>query len=156
MSFQHTDIHEFNEILASKAPVPGGGGASALAASLGAALGSMVANLTVGKKKYAGYEAELSELLADLESLRIRAEELIDADADDGKTGQPAQNDQPLLQRAALYAVSFLFRRFRIGGQGLLAYITIQSILFTLISTIGALQGGFLLWYNIKLFVITS
>ena len=82
MSFHHTDIHEFNEILASKAPVPGGGGASALAASLGAALGSMVANLTIGKKKYVGYEAELSELLTELESLRIRAEELIDADAE--------------------------------------------------------------------------
>ena len=45
--------------LASKAPVPGGGGAAALAGALAAALGSMVCELTLGKKKYAQYEEEL-------------------------------------------------------------------------------------------------
>ncbi len=81
MSISEMKIHEFNEILASKAPIPGGGGASALAASLGAALGSMVANLTVGKKKYAQYESEHMAFLDELEGLRIRAEELIAEDA---------------------------------------------------------------------------
>ena len=42
-------IQEFLETLASKAPVPGGGGASALAGAIGAALGGMVTNLTIGK-----------------------------------------------------------------------------------------------------------
>ena len=46
-------ICEYLEVLSSKAPVPGGGGASALAGALGNALGQMVVNLTVGKKKYA-------------------------------------------------------------------------------------------------------
>ena len=46
-------ISEYLEVLSSKAPVPGGGGASALAGALGNALGQMVVNLTVGKKKYA-------------------------------------------------------------------------------------------------------
>ena len=45
--------------LASKAPVPGGGGAAALAGALAAALGSMVCELTLGKKKYAQYEEKL-------------------------------------------------------------------------------------------------
>lgn len=81
MSFPEMNIHDFNEILASRAPTPGGGGASALAASLGAALGSMVANLTVGKKKYAEYEGELQSLLTELEKMRAEAEALIDADA---------------------------------------------------------------------------
>lgn len=45
-------ISEYLEVLSSKAPVPGGGGASALAGALGNALGQMVVNLTVGKKKY--------------------------------------------------------------------------------------------------------
>ena len=47
-------LREYQEILASKAPVPGGGGASAAAASLGACLGHMVGSLTTGKKKYGG------------------------------------------------------------------------------------------------------
>jgi formiminotetrahydrofolate cyclodeaminase len=42
---------EFTEILASKSPVPGGGAASALVGAVGTALGSMVCNLTIGKKK---------------------------------------------------------------------------------------------------------
>ena len=46
-------IQEFLDVLSSKEPVPGGGGASALAGALGNALGQMVANLTIGKKKYA-------------------------------------------------------------------------------------------------------
>ena len=73
-------ISEFNALLASKAPAPGGGGASA--ASLGAALGSMVINLTVGKKKYARFEAELNEILSELETMRLRLEELVNEDAE--------------------------------------------------------------------------
>ena len=44
-------IQGFLDVLSSKEPVPGGGGASALAGALGNALGQMVANLTIGKKK---------------------------------------------------------------------------------------------------------
>ena len=47
---------EFSEILASKSPVPGGGGAAAMLGALGTALCEMAANLTVGKKKYADVE----------------------------------------------------------------------------------------------------
>ena len=49
----------FLDALASKAPTPGGGGASALAGALGAALCTMVGNYTVGKKKYAGVEEDV-------------------------------------------------------------------------------------------------
>ena len=49
----------FVDVLASKAPVPGGGGAAALVGAIGMALGSMVCNLTTGKKKYAQYEDDL-------------------------------------------------------------------------------------------------
>lgn len=81
MDFSAMQIDSFNAQLASRAAVPGGGGASALAASLGAALGSMVANLTVGKKKYAQYENELNAFLAELEELRIECQNLMDEDA---------------------------------------------------------------------------
>jgi formiminotetrahydrofolate cyclodeaminase len=51
MGFSTSTCTEFVEVLASKAPVPGGGGASALVGAVGTALGNMVGSLTVGKKK---------------------------------------------------------------------------------------------------------
>lgn len=56
-------IGQFMETLGSKSPVPGGGGAAALAGALGASLSAMVCGLTVGKKKYEAHEAELKDLL---------------------------------------------------------------------------------------------
>lgn len=61
-SFSSQSLAHFTECLASKAPVPGGGGAAGLSGALGASLGQMVVNLTLGKKKYAAYEAELLTL----------------------------------------------------------------------------------------------
>ena len=71
----------FAEELASKAPVPGGGGAAALAGALGVALCSMVGNFTTGKKKYAAYEDDVQRMLAEGEILRARLLELVEADA---------------------------------------------------------------------------
>ena len=56
MGFTKRSCEEFVDVLASKAPVPGGGGASALVGAIGMALGNMVGSLTVGKKKYADVE----------------------------------------------------------------------------------------------------
>lgn len=69
------------ESLASKAPVPGGGGASAIGGALGAALGEMVGNLTVGKKRYAQWEEEVQACLGRLERSRRRFAELSEEDA---------------------------------------------------------------------------
>ena len=62
MGFSTSTCTEFVEVLASKAPVPGGGGASALVGAVGTALGNMVGSLTVGKKKYADVEEEILEI----------------------------------------------------------------------------------------------
>ncbi len=80
---QLTDLSctAFAEVLASKAPVPGGGGAAALAGALGVALCSMVGNFTTGKKKYAAYEEDVQRMLAAGETLRARLLALVDADA---------------------------------------------------------------------------
>lgn len=72
---------EFLEELSSKAPVPGGGGASAAVGAFGVALGMMVANLTVGKKKYAAVEEEILAALEELGKLRDRLVALTDRDA---------------------------------------------------------------------------
>lgn len=58
--------------LASKAPIPGGGGASAVGAAIGTALGEMVANLTAGKKKYAESQAVMEECLEKMSRSRER------------------------------------------------------------------------------------
>lgn len=71
----------FLDALASKAPVPGGGGASALAGALGAALATMVGNYTVGKKKYAHVEEDVRRLMADAEEIRAQLLAQVDADA---------------------------------------------------------------------------
>ena len=71
----------FLDALASKAPTPGGGGASALVGALGAALCTMVGNYTVGKQKYAGVEEDVKVLMAKAEDLRARLLALVDADA---------------------------------------------------------------------------
>ena len=75
MLLENTTI-EFLNKLASGEPVPGGGGASAAVGAFAAALGSMVSNLTIGKKKYADVEAEVTALK---EQLQILQEELIRA-----------------------------------------------------------------------------
>ena len=54
MGFSTVPCNEFVEVLASKAPVPGGGGASALVGAIGTALGNMVGSLTVGKEEICG------------------------------------------------------------------------------------------------------
>lgn len=74
-------IGEWTDTLASRAPVPGGGGASALGGALGAALGQMVANLTVGKKRYADVEEEIQQSLAELGRLQEELLDLADQDA---------------------------------------------------------------------------
>lgn len=68
--------------LASAAPVPGGGSASALTAALGMALGSMVGELTIGKKNYEQYETEISDLLFRSTELIHEFTELVQKDID--------------------------------------------------------------------------
>ncbi len=76
-------LDEFTKVLASKEPVPGGGGASALAGAVAVALGNMVGNLTVGKKKYSEVETEIRQENEKAEVLRKRFLALIDQDAED-------------------------------------------------------------------------
>lgn len=72
---------EFIEELSSKNPVPGGGGASAAVGALGAALGLMVGNLTVGKKKYAAVEEDVKSAMDQLQILKKKMIHLTDEDA---------------------------------------------------------------------------
>ena len=81
MEMLRKSVNDFTASLASKASVPGGGSASALAGSLAAALGGMVGELTVGKEKYAAVEPILRELLDEAETLRGRLLDCVEKDA---------------------------------------------------------------------------
>jgi len=82
MSFQKETLHSFLSELCSKAPVPGGGGASALVGAVAASLSHMVAALTVGKQKYAAVEGEMQDVLIRAEALKERFLSLMDEDAE--------------------------------------------------------------------------
>lgn len=73
---------EFIDVLASKAPAPGGGGAAAFVGAIGMALGNMVGSLTVGKPKYADVEADIIELKEQADALQDRLLALVAADAE--------------------------------------------------------------------------
>ena len=76
------NVDKFLADLASSAPTPGGGGAAALCGALAIALGNMVGNLTLGKKKYADVQEDIKALNEKAEALRADFVALIDADAE--------------------------------------------------------------------------
>ena len=82
MSFSDKSCSEFVEVLATKAPVPGGGGASAMVGALATALGNMVGSLTVGKKKYAAVEEEMWALKDRCDRLQKDFLHLVERDAE--------------------------------------------------------------------------
>jgi methenyltetrahydrofolate cyclohydrolase len=82
MSLAEKTCIEFIDILASKAAVPGGGGAASLVGSIGMALGSMVCNLTIGKKKYVEFEPHVKEILERAKALEKGLLKMIDEDAE--------------------------------------------------------------------------
>ncbi len=73
---------EFVSLLSSDAPAPGGGGAAALTAALGSALGAMVASLTIGKSKYADVQEEILTLKAQIVALQEQLLDLVTEDAE--------------------------------------------------------------------------
>ncbi len=73
-------LTEFNDLLSTDAPAPGGGSVAALCGSLAAALGSMVLNLTFGKKGYEKYDQRSNELAKDFQNRKYELLKLIDED----------------------------------------------------------------------------
>jgi len=82
MLIKEKSVQVFLDELASKASTPGGGSAAAILGAMGAALASMVCNLTAGKKGYEDVEAELRSVLARSEDLRSRLTDMIRADVE--------------------------------------------------------------------------
>ena len=81
MDYTKESCRDFVSLLASDSPAPGGGGAAAIAGALGAALGEMVAALTLGKKRYAPVEPEIKAAAEELGRLRERLLDMVMEDA---------------------------------------------------------------------------
>ena len=98
------DMKDFLNVLASKEPVPGGGGACGYVAAVGMALGNMVLSLTTGKKKYAEYQEEIEELIVKATDLTKKLAECMDKDAESFKPlaaayGLPKDTEEQLEHR---------------------------------------------------------
>ena len=102
---------EFVNVLASKEPVPGGGGTAALVGALGAALGNMVGSLTVGKKKYADVEQEILALKGESDGLQEKLLAMVDKDSEAFAPlakayGLPAGEEKDRIMESALRAAA--------------------------------------------------
>ena len=75
-----TAVEPFLDALAGSGATPGGGSAAAIIGAMGAALVSMVCNLTIGKKKYAEVEGEMKDVLTKAEALRLKLTGMIEDD----------------------------------------------------------------------------
>ena len=80
MELYNLSIKEYNDILSSKSSMPGGGSAASLVASLGASLGLMVCNLTIGKEKYKEYEDVVKDSIVELEKIKNDLINMIEED----------------------------------------------------------------------------
>lgn len=80
--FKDRPVQLFLDELASKASTPGGGSAAAVMGAMGAALVSMVANFTIGKKGYEEHDAAMRAALSQAEALRTRLTDMIRADVE--------------------------------------------------------------------------
>jgi formiminotetrahydrofolate cyclodeaminase len=99
-----TEIEQFLAALASQSATPGGGSAAAIIGAMGAALVSMVCNLTIGKKKYVEVEGEMKDVLAKSEALRVKLIGMIEDDvkafdAVMGAYGMPKETDADKAKR---------------------------------------------------------
>lgn len=78
--YSRESLKTYLDDAASGKPAPGGGSVSACVGALGAALVSMVCNLTIGKDKFAAVEPDVKALVARSEATRERLEQLLQDD----------------------------------------------------------------------------
>lgn len=75
-------VKDFLNKVAGSDPVPGGGSIAALNGALASALATMVANLTIGKKKYAEVQEDMQAIAQEAERLMGDFTADIDRDSD--------------------------------------------------------------------------
>ena len=112
MSLIDLTVKEFVETLASDAPAPGGGSSSALSGALGAGLVSMVCRLTLGKPKYAEYEALVKDTLQKSDALTAELLEAVQKDTNAfdevmAAFGMPKETEEQKAERSAAIQAAY-------------------------------------------------
>ena len=131
MSYKNASLKKYLDDLAAKLPVPGGGSAGALTASLGVSLVSMVVNFTIGKPRYARYESELKIVLEKSEKLRKKFLGLVDLDvaAYKSKNIREALNVQFMLARLCFEGIKLCPPLITRGNVNLISDVAVAAIL---------------------------
>lgn len=130
-------ITEFIGKLGSNEPAPGGGSASALVAGVGAALTRMVAELTIGKPKYAEYNNEMELVLEEMKAVNTNLMECIDRDTEafnqvsavfdlPKQTDEDKQNRRAAMQAALKYATEIPFETMEFIVEGI--HLTAKAV----------------------------
>jgi formiminotetrahydrofolate cyclodeaminase len=124
-------IERYLDDLAAKLPAPGGGSAAAMNAALGASLISMVVNFTLGKPKYAEYEAQLKEIIEKSEKLRAEFLNLVDLDvqAYKSKNIRKALNVPFMLARLTFEAIKLCPALLKKGNVNLISDVAVAAVL---------------------------
>lgn len=139
MNLSQLSCENFAEELASKKPVPGGGGAAALAGALGVALNSMVANFSKGKKKFIEFETQHEEILKEGERLRTELLAAIQEDADNfeplskayilpSSTEDEKANKQKIMQECLKTANSAPMETLKLAYEGIFLHEKLADI----------------------------
>jgi len=129
--YKNKSLEKYLDDLAARLPAPGGGSSSALAAGLGAALISMVANFTLGKPKYAGYEKELKDILEKSEKARAGFLDLVDRDvaAYNSKDARQALSVPLMICRLCFEAISLCPALITKGNKNLISDVAVAAVL---------------------------
>jgi len=130
MRYGFKGMDKYLDDLAAKLAAPGGGSAAAATAAMGAALISMVTNFTIGKPKYAAYEAELAKILEKSVSLRREFFNLIDLDVSAYKSGniRDALDVPFMLARLCYEAMKLCPPLLRKGNVNLVSDVGVAAI----------------------------
>jgi len=129
--YRKQSLERYTKDLADMLPAPGGGSAAALSAALGVSLVSMVVNFTLGKPRYAKYEARLKKTLASSEELRKRFLKLVDADVSAYKSKDLKRSLQVPLEVAelSLRAIALCPPLIKQGNVNLISDVAVAAVL---------------------------
>ncbi|MFA5276070.1 MAG: cyclodeaminase/cyclohydrolase family protein [Candidatus Omnitrophota bacterium] len=131
MAYKNESLKKYLDDLAAKLPAPGGGSAAAMNAALGMSLISMVINFTVGKPKYAKFEADLKKDLLKSEKLRHEFLHLVDLDvaAYNSKDVRKALNIPFMVSRLCFEGIKLCPELIKKGNVNLISDVAVAAIL---------------------------
>ncbi len=131
MEYKNQNLTKYLDDLSARLPAPGGGSAAALNAAMGASLISKVVNFTLGKPKYAAFEAELKDILAKAEKLRKDFLDLVDLDvvAYQSKDIRKALDVPLMLARLSCQAAKLCPPLIKKGNINLISDVAVAAII---------------------------